>query len=955
MEIGSEFFRSNFTYIAEIYQRYLVDHGSVDSSWHAFFDSLSENEKVLASDANGADWALATSSVIGCRNEFSSLPINEVADILALEKAGQKKKKDVSSSDDSLQFELLQFELEKLATSYRAFGHLVAELDPLELMERPIPSELDFKNYKITSSDLSKEVSIFGFKDSVSNHISHLKTIYTKKLGAEISHVKNSEERDWLYKNFEDYSDPSNIADIRKCAIESLIKAESFEHAIHVKFPGAKRFSLEGGEGTIVALENILLSASEGGVSDVILGMAHRGRLNVLTHILGKPYHALFSEFMGVSSIPEGMPGSGDVKYHLGFANSKSLLNGKALKISLMPNPSHLESVNPVVMGSVRAKQDLEGDVARKNILSVLVHGDASMAGQGVVSECFAMSNLKGYTVGGTIHLVINNQIGFTANPCETKSSSYSTDVAKMIDAPIFHVNGNDIESIIKAARIIAKYRQNFAKDVVLDIVCYRKYGHNEGDEPMFTQPSMYSRIKNLQAPSAIYGDYLLEKNLISMDFLTSKKEEIKSVLDLEYEKAKTYKPTKVDWLYEGWGGIKRLETAEDLFAFKDTAISEKMFDVVGGSITNVPSGFALNSKIKKLLEERKTALLSGDRIDWATGELLSYGSLMLEGFPVRLSGEDCERGTFSHRHSVYYDQNTNFRYEPLNNMKAQVSAKYEVCNSLLSEFAVLGFEYGYSITSPNTLAIWEAQFGDFANGAVTIYDQYVSSGEDKWLQMSGIVSLLPHGFEGQGPEHSSARLERYLQYAAENNIIVCNLTTPANLFHVLRRQVKMPFRKPLIIMSPKSLLRHKLAVSSMKDFTAGGFKAIIPDSYNNYKTAKRIVFTSGKVFYDLLEERESRKLENDVAIIRIEQYYPFDSSALKKEVNNFTNIKDLIWLQEEPKNMGAWFFIHDYLEECTNKAVLYVGRPAKPSPATGFSAVHTKEQKQILDKALSL
>jgi 2-oxoglutarate dehydrogenase E1 component len=940
MQIGAEFFRSNFTYITEIYKKYKVNPSSVDASWGQFFTTLSDDDKALMEEINHEK-----SAVIGKRNELSSLPTNEVLEILAKEKDTEKKKKEaiaIAVKEGFAGASSLEAKVKEIAENYRSFGHLIASLDPLELTPKPKRSELEAD---FPSQDLEKEVSIFGFKAKVKDQISFFKQTYTSSIGAEFHHIKNLEERNWLYENFEKAFDAGK--DCKKHALETLIKAESFENALHLKFPGAKRFSVEGGEATLASLEQMFLKATEMGVKDVVLGMAHRGRLNVLTHTLGKPYHALFSEFMGISSIPEGVPGSGDVKYHLGLNTERTLINDKKLKLSLTPNPSHLESVNPVVMGRARAKQDALPKEEKHSVMPILIHGDASMAGQGVVAECLAMSNLEGYTVKGTVHIIINNQVGFTAIQKDTKSNTYSSDVAKMIDAPIIHVNGDDTESILKASALIVEYRQKFNKDAVIEIICYRKYGHNEGDEPMFTQPVMYKKIKSLETPATIFAKKLVQEGIIEVNFEANFREKIKNKLNEEYEVAQTYKPTKADWLEGGWSHIKRLENADDLTYFKDTKINEKTFDIVGGAISRVPEGFAMNVKIQKLLEGRKMSLLSGDKIDWATAELLAYGSLQLEGYSIRLSGEDCERGTFSHRHAVYYNQENNEKYQPLNNLNVEKSGKFEVYNSLLSEFAVLGFEYGYSIQNPNSLTLWEAQYGDFANGAITIYDQYISSGEDKWLRMSGLVSLLPHGLEGQGPEHSSARLERYLQYSAENNIIVCNFTTPANLFHALRRQVKTPFRKPLIVASPKSLLRHKLVVSTMKDFTEGSFKPIITDV--EAKSAKKVVFTSGKVYYELLEARK----DNNTALVRIEQYYPFPSSMLKEEISVFKNAKEFVWVQEEPKNMGAWSFIRDYLEDAVDKKVSYIGRPAKPSPATGFTKEHAKEQSLIINEAL--
>jgi 2-oxoglutarate dehydrogenase E1 component len=949
MQFGSEFFRSNFTYIVEVYAKYKQNPSSVDESWKNFFENLSDDDKSLAEELNHA-----SSKVVGKRNEFTSLTQDETNDILKKEKEAEKqkasalelaKKHGLTTNSSSSSIEL---ELKELLQNYRSFGHLTSNLDPLEIMQKPFVPELQ-KDF--TNEDLEKEVSLFGFKAKAKDQISFFKNIYTSNIGIECLHVKNTEERNWVYQEFETFNESAEFKNLEKYFLEVLIKSESFENALHIKFPGAKRFSAEGGEAVIASLEQMFLTSSNLGVNDVIIGMAHRGRLNVLTNILGKPFHALFSEFMGVSSIPKGVPGSGDVKYHLGLDTERTLNNGKVIKLSLTPNPSHLESVNPVVMGRVRAKQDRLSEENKSKVLPILIHGDAAMAGQGIVAECLAMANLKGYTVRGTIHIIINNQVGFTALQKDTKSGTYSSDVAKMIDAPIIHVNGNDVESVLKASIIASRYRQKFGKDVVLEIVCYRKYGHNEGDEPMFTQPFMYKKIKGMETPAKIYAKSLKSKGLIDDIFEEQTRAKVKTVLDGEYELAKTYTPKKADWLEGKWGHIKRLENADDLSYFKDTKISQNIVDLVGGAISSNPSNFSLNSKIEKLLKDRKEALLNGSAIDWATAELLAYGSLCVEGHPVRLSGEDAERGTFSHRHSVYYDQETNKRYEPLNNINHKDASGYEVYNSLLSEFAVLGFEYGYSIQNPNTLTVWEAQFGDFANGAVTIYDQYISSGEDKWLKMSGLVSLLPHGFEGQGPEHSSARLERYLQYTAENNIIVCNITTPANLFHALRRQVKMPFRKPLVIMSPKSLLRHKMVVSKLTDFTKEEFKPVIGEVETSKIGAKKVIFTSGKLYFELLEARK----DESVAIIRIEQYYPFPSKMLKQELSLFKSASEFAWVQEEPKNMGAWSFVRDYLEECTGTKVGYVGRSTKPSPATGFASEHAKEQSALIKEALTV
>lgn len=912
------FYSTNVAYIAELYKKYLQNPNSVHLDWKKYFDENAEESEAILKDV-----ANHKVSILGNKNEFSSIPKEEWVDV--------EKKKDVKKNEKSSQSSTpSEVVLHLVKTAYRDFGHQASNLDPLGFKNGRIPEALQVASK--VGAGLEKEIST-------------LQSIYCNTIGYEISHIKNETEYHWLTNQIENGA-LEVTKDEKISAYEYMYRAEHFEQTIHKKFPGAKRFSIEGAEGTIIALESIMLEASNNGAKEVILGMAHRGRLNTLVHTTGKPYHAIFSEFAGISSIPEGTPGSGDVKYHLGYSKTRRLSNGKDVYITLTPNPSHLESVNPVVMGRARARQDaINGDTSA--ILPILIHGDAAMAGQGIVYECFQMANLKGYTVGGTIHIAINNQVAFTATQTDTVSGTYCTDVAKVIDAPVFHVNGNDINAIIKVAKLAGVYRQLFKKDVVIEVFCYRKYGHNEGDEPLFTQPVMYEKIKNIQTPAEVYksqiSSFIDEKTLINIE------ENVKKELEEEFEKSKTYKPQKADWLENLWKNVKILKDVKEFFAFKNTQISQDVFTKVSGAISTVPKNFDINPKIKKLLEGRQKSLLSGKEIDWGTAELLAYGSLLIEGHNVRLSGEDCERGTFSHRHSVYYNQSTQEKYYPMDHI-SDAKAKYSVYNSLLSEFGVLGYEYGYSMTNPNDLTIWEAQFGDFANGAVTIHDQYISSGEDKWLRMSGLVNLLPHGFEGQGPEHSSARLERFLTLCAKNNMIVANCTTPANLFHILRRQVKMPFRKPLILMSPKSLLRHPLVISEVKDFTHGSFQEIISDS--NYN-AKKVVITSGKVYYDLLAKRN--ELKSDVAIIRIEQYYPFNSEFLKSELEKFKNIKEICWLQEEPKNMGAWHFIRDYLQEATNILVKYCGREASPSPATGFMSVHAKEQAKIIEEALAI
>ena len=913
------FSSTNLAYIAEVYTKFSQNPSSVAQSWQDYFNENPEDVNLIKQELQKASWNRNKISVIGNKNELSSLPAEEQN-----EKPKDSKKE--AKKEEKLKDEQFIKVRDKSSVrhAFRHFGHLAANLDPLGF-KKPY--------FHQVIQDVIRE----------SGEPNEKEKLYIGNIGYEITHVRNHEEYKWLETQIE-----SNAFEASKkekiAGFEMMLRAEIFEQAIHKKFPGAKRFSIEGAESTIVALESIMLEASNGGAKEVILGMAHRGRLNTLVHTTGKPYHAIFSEFAGVYSIPDGTPGSGDVKYHLGYAKTRTLLNGKELYVTLTPNPSHLEAVNPVVMGRARARQDESGNT--NATLPILIHGDAAMAGQGIVYECFQMANLQGYGVGGTIHITINNQVGFTAVQSEGLSGQYCTDVAKVIEAPVFHVNGNDVDSIIKVAKIAALYRQTFKKDVVIEVFAYRKYGHNEGDEPLFTQPVMYGKIKEMVTPAQVYRANIAHE--FEAKILEDLEAKIITEIESEFEKSKTYKPTEADWLKGKWSDIKILTDESEFFNFKKTQISQTTFDKVGGAISSVPENFDINPKVRKLLEGRQKALLEGKDIDWGTAELLAYGSLVLEGHNVRLSGEDCERGTFSHRHSVYIDQKDGKKYSPLNNIE-EGQAKYYVYNSILSEFGVLGYEYGYAMNDPKNLVIWEAQFGDFANGAVTIHDQFISSGEDKWLRMNGLVNLLPHGFEGQGPEHSSARLERFLAFCAQNNMIVANCTTPANLFHILRRQVKMPFRKPLVIMSPKSLLRHPLVVSTGKDFTQGSFQEIISETNTN---AKKIVITSGKVYYDLLAERDLRK--SDVAIIRIEQYYPFNVELLKSMLSQFKNVQEVVWLQEEPKNMGAWSFIRDYLQEATKLPVKFCGRKASPSPATGFASVHLKEQKAIVDEALS-
>ncbi len=728
---------------------------------------------------------------------------------------------------------------------------------------------------------------------------------------------------------------------------------------------GTKRFGLDGGESLIPAMEQIIKRGGNLGVKEVVVGMPHRGRLSVLANVMQKPYRAIFNEFQGGSFKPEDVDGSGDVKYHLG-ASSDREFDGNSVHLSLTANPSHLEAVNPVVLGKVRAKQDQMGDTERRQVMPILLHGDAAFAGQGVVAECFALSGLRGHKTGGTIHIVVNNQIGFTTAPHFSRSSPYPTDNALVVEAPIFHVNGDDPEAVVHAAKVATEFRQKFGKDVVIDIFCYRRFGHNEGDEPMFTNPLMYKKIKQQKTTLSLYTERLVKDGLIPEGEIEDMKAAFQSHLNEEFEAGKTYKPNKADWLDGRWSHLDRQD--KDDYQRGQTAISPETFAQVGEALTRLPDGFPVHKTVGRLLESRKAMIDTGEGFDWATAEALAFGSLLTEGYPVRLAGQDSTRGTFSQRHSGIVNQETEERYYPLNHIR-EGQSRYEVIDSALSEYAVLGFEYGYSLAEPNALTLWEAQFGDFANGAQIMFDQFVSSGESKWLRMSGLVCLLPHGFEGQGPEHSSARLERFLQMSGQDNWIVANCTTPANYFHILRRQLHRSFRKPLILMTPKSLLRHKLAVSKTDEFTTGSsFHRVLWDDaqYGNSDTTlvsddkiKRVVMCSGKVYYDLLEERDARGID-DIYILRFEQFYPFPAISAVKELERFPNA-EMIWCQEEPKNQGGWTFMEPNLEwvlgriKAQHPRPRYVGRATSASPATGLASQHKAQQAALVNDALTI
>ncbi|MGE0283780.1 MAG: 2-oxoglutarate dehydrogenase E1 component, partial [Rhizobiaceae bacterium] len=804
-----------------------------------------------------------------------------------------------------------------------------------------------------------------------------LERTYCSTLGVEFMHISDPEEKAWLQARIEGADKEISFTETGKKAIlQKLVEAEGFEQFIDVKYKGTKRFGLDGGESLIPALEQILKRGGSLGLKEVVLGMAHRGRLNVLTNVMAKPHRAVFHEFKGGSYAPDDVEGSGDVKYHLG-ASSDREFDGNKVHLSLTANPSHLEIVDPVVMGKARAKQDQyagreRGEVVpleqRAKVMPLLLHGDAAFAGQGVIAEILGLSGLRGHRVAGTLHFIINNQIGFTTNPRFSRSSPYPSDVAKMIEAPIFHVNGDDPEAVVYAAKVATEFRMKFHKPVVVDMFCYRRFGHNEGDEPAFTQPIMYRTIRTHKTTVQLYADKLISDGLMTKDEFDKMKADWRAHLENEWEVGQSYKPNKADWLDGAWSGLRTADQQDELRRGK-TAVPVKTLKEIGKKLTEVPKGFEVHKTIGRFLENRRQAIETGEGLDWSTAEALAFGAILLDGSPIRLSGQDSERGTFSQRHSVLYDQRDENRYIPLNNL-SPAQAGYEVINSMLSEEAVLGFEYGYSLAEPKALTLWEAQFGDFANGAQVVFDQFISSGERKWLRMSGLVCLLPHGYEGQGPEHSSARLERFLQLCAEDNMQVAYCTTPSNYFHILRRQLKRDFRKPLILMTPKSLLRHKRAISTLAEMSGeSAFHRLLWDDAQSagpkselvrlVKDSKirRVVLCTGKVYYDLLEEREKRGI-NDVYLLRIEQLYPFPAKALITELSRFRNA-EMVWCQEEPKNMGAWSFIDPYLEwvlahiDAKHQRVRYTGRPAAASPATGLMSKHLAQLQAFLDDAL--
>jgi len=853
--------------------------------------------------------------------------------------------KEVYSEEDIPQVFQKEFKVINLIDAYRKSGHLFTKTNPVRERRKYTPT-LDFKNFGLEESDLEVEFQAgeqVGIGPSTLKVIiAHLEKVYCQSIGVEYMYIRDSKEIEWIKNRLHKNSNtPKFEADQKKHILHKLNQAVAFENFLHKKFVGQKRFSLEGAESLIPALDALVEHSSELGVEEFVMGMSHRGRLNVLANIFNKTYKEIFSEFEG--KLYEDNNISGDVKYHLGFTSMQKCSNGNNIKLNLTPNPSHLEAVDPVVEGITRAKLDGKygGDV--KKILPILLHGDAALAGQGVVYEVIQMAQLDGYQTGGTIHIAVNNQVGFTTNYLDARSSTYCTDVAKVTLSPVLHVNGDDVEAVVHALKLAVEYRQKYHKDIFIDLLCYRKYGHNEGDEPRFTQPKLYEAISKHKNPREIYKEKLMNEGVVEAGIATELEKDFQDLLQDRFAKAKEIKKAKITrFLKEEWSEIKRTFTA-DFKGSNATNIGKKKLKELAKYLYDVPQADKLFKKTRKLLSDRKKMVEESDSLDWAMGELLAYGSLLDEGHDIRLSGQDVERGTFSHRHAILKVEQSEEEVCPLNNIST--SANFEAYNSLLSEYGVLGFDYGYSISTPNTLTIWEAQFGDFSNGAQIIFDQFISCSEDKWKVMSGLVMLLPHGYEGQGAEHSSARLERYLQMCAKYNMQIVNCTTPANFYHVLRRQLKREYRKPLIVFTPKSLLRHPKCVSSISDLADGKFEGIIDDTIAS-KSVDKLVLCSGKIYYELLERREQEKSEN-IALVRVEQLFPLDKQRIMEVIEKY-KAKEIVWVQEEPQNMGAWTFI---MSELRTVNIDVIAREASAATATGSSKTSTAEQNELINK----
>ena len=929
--------QNNSAFIEHMYIKYVNNDPSIPESWKKYFQELNEDASAIIKDINGPSWSKKIDNGNKDNSKLEDIEKQKVDSVKAI----------------------------ALIRAYRIRGHLIANLDPLGMMKRDYLHELHPADHGFEKKDYNRKIYLSSYLDkeyaSVNEIMLKLRKVYCSTIGAEFMHISDPKEKIWFRERMERKENQINFTNNGKKAIlNTIIKAEGFEKFLAKKFIGTKRFGLDGGESLVPALEQIIKRGGQLGVKEIKIGMPHRGRLNVLANVLQKSYKRIFNEFAGELD-SKSEDSAGDVKYHLG-ASSNREFDGNSVHVSLTDNPSHLEAVNPVVLGQVRAKQFFHGDKERKQVIPILIHGDAAFAGQGVVAECFAMSGLKGHNTGGTIHIIVNNQIGFTTSPRFARSSPYPSDLGKVVEAPILHCNGDDPEAVVHCAKIAIEFRQKFNRDVVIDIICYRRFGHNEGDEPSFTQPLMYKKIREHPTTLNIYANKLIEENSISNDEFEKNKTDFNLLLDNQFKSAKDDKP-KLDW-FEGTWSRYRPQKGKDKRG--KTGVDENTLISISNKINSLEDQLKAHKTIKKIFSKRHESILAKKNIDWSTSEALAFGSLLNEGFPVRLVGQDSGRGTFSQRHSVLRNQEDNSRYIPLNNI-SENQKNFEIVDSFLSELAVLGFEYGYSLVEPETLTIWEAQFGDFANGAQVVIDQFIASGERKWNRASGLVLLLPHGYEGQGPEHSSARLERFLQLSGQENLQVVNCTTPANYFHVLRRQIHRDFRKPLIIMTPKSLLRNKFCVSKLEDFDkSNSFHRVLSDhSYlddTNFiklkpnADIKKVIICSGKVYFDLIKARENLK-RDDVVFVRIEQLYPFPVKPLVKEIKKYSKNAHFYWCQEEPKNMGAWNSVRDYIQwtldyiGANNNKISYIGRNAAASPATGYAKRHSAQQEEIINE----
>ena len=963
---------TNSAFIEQMYEKYLHNPLSVPTDWQTFFSGISDQPTNEMKDASWSEYKDIKSNN---GDLVSAIDGNWPNEVKSFENELKSSNAINIHEGTSKNATLDSIRAIMMIRAYRIRGHLKANLDPLGLIEKNEHTELQPETYGFKAEDMERQIfldNVLGLEFATLKEILEiLNRTYCSTVGIEFMHISDPEEKSWLQQRIEGKDKEITFTDLGKeFILKKLIEAEGFEKYLHKKFVGTKRFGLDGAETVIPAMEQIIKKGGQLGVTEIVIGMPHRGRLGVLATVMGKAYREIFHEFAGGSVMPEDVAGSGDVKYHLGTSSDRVFDDNK-VHISLTANPSHLEAVDPVVLGRTRAKQAHlrtdEGKTRQESfdaVMPILLHGDAAFAGQGIVAECFALSGLRGHKTGGTIHIIVNNQIGFTTSPSFARSSPYPSDVAKFINAPILHVNGDDCEAVIYAARVATEFRQKFNKDVVIDVFCYRRFGHNEGDDPTFTQPLMYKKIKSHKSVADTYASKIISEKLFDEIKVSSMKSDFVQFLDSEFEAAKSFKPNKADWLDGFWANMKSSRGSKRKIL---TSISKDNFIDIGNKISSYPENLNIHKTLARIIGNRKKMISSGEDIDWSTAEALAFGSLLKDGFPVRLVGQDSIRGTFSQRHSALVDQETEERYIPLNNISNN-QAMYEGIDSFLSEAAILGYEYGYSLDYPGSLVLWEAQFGDFANGAQVQIDQFIAPGEAKWLRMSGLVLLLPHGYEGQGPEHSSARIERYLQLCAEENMIVANCTTPANYFHILRRQLLRDFRKPLIMFTPKSLLRHKQCTSRMKDFTDDAFHRVLLDdgeTKHNKKflveddKIKKVILCSGKVYYDLLSERDSNK-KLDIYIIRLEQLYPFPAKALTPIISRFKNA-DFIWCQEEPKNMGPWNTMERYIDWCLIKAkcektkVKYVGRSPAASTATGLMSKHQKQQKMLIDSALSV